>query len=82
MLSCGEMGISASNIQALTNCGIYPSSPNYSNPSRGASSYSHSTHPSLPVVLASTITRNHLVIFVIPTQGKLSARTRCAEQIN
>ena len=35
-----------------------------------------------PLILASTITRNHLVIFVIPTQGKLSARTRCAEQIN
>ena len=35
-----------------------------------------------PVILASTITRNHLVIFVIPTQDKHSARTRCAEQIN
>ena len=35
-----------------------------------------------PLILASTITRNHLVIFVIPTQDKHSARTQSAEQIN
>ena len=35
-----------------------------------------------PVILASTITRNHLVICVIPTQDKHSAHIRSAEQIN
>ena len=35
-----------------------------------------------PLILASTITRSHLVICVIPTQDKHSAHIRSAEQIN